>query len=164
MMVSKERRRSPLATGLKLAVVASCLLALAGLMPGVRADAGGPDTGAGAARNGGHAAATSQHKVVPPPLFGASEFTAFPNPASIASRLRYRLNQNVSEASIKIFDSSNRLVRTIAGSTAAGVNTAVWALDTDEGAAVANGVYVARLRLRGGGSTATEKVKIAVFR
>jgi hypothetical protein len=105
-----------------------------------------------------------QRRLVGPPEFGVSELVGFPNPARTVSRIRYRLNRAADRVDIRIHDVSGRVVRRLAGSTAPGPNTADWPLDTDDGAAVASGVYLVRMQVSGSGRKVTERTKIAVLR
>lgn len=70
-----------------------------------------------------------------------------PNPAARSTRIAFALpSAEAAQATLKVFDSQGRMVRSLGGSFAAGRNEVAWDLRTDDGARVAAGVYFARVK------------------
>ena len=85
---------------------------------------------------------------------------ASPNPSNAPARLRYTLGQGA-RVRLDVLDVQGRRVRTVFdGERAAGTYSAAWDLRDDAGAAVAPGLYWARLDVRGRESRA----RLAVIR
>lgn len=88
-----------------------------------------------------------------------------PNPVRFApARLRYRLDRAGTQARLELFDTAGRRIAVLPGTANAGANEVLWDLRTRRGKAVANGVYLFRLRVDGAGQTSRATGKIAVLR
>ena len=96
---------------------------------------------------------------------GILEAVAVPNPVRVGPALiRYRLDAPGAAARLEIYDTVGRRVRLLDGPAAAGVNTVAWDLRSARGGGVANGVYLFRLSVNGGGATTRATGKLAVLR
>ncbi len=85
---------------------------------------------------------------------------ASPNPSSAPARLRYALSE-AAHARLEVLDLQGRRVRTVFdGEQPAGTHDSVWDLKDDAGAAVAPGLYWARLDVAG----RERRVRLAVVR
>jgi hypothetical protein len=81
-----------------------------------------------------------------------------PNPVLSGTELAFEL-ENPAQASLRIYDLSGKLVRTlVTGSLAAGSHTARWDTRDESGKPVASGVYY--YRLEAGGLTATKQLVV----
>ena len=81
-----------------------------------------------------------------------------PNPVVRGTELAFEL-ENPTQASLRIYDLSGKLVRTlVTGSLAAGPHTARWDTRDESGKPVASGVYY--YRLEAGGLTATKQLVV----
>ncbi len=95
---------------------------------------------------------------------------AFPNPARTRTTIRFVSTLIPLEAQVSIFDIAGNLVRELAGSQmsspAPGLYHAVWDLDNDRGEAVASGVYLFMVKVKGGPESQSAKVvkKLAIVR
>jgi hypothetical protein len=90
---------------------------------------------------------------------------AVPNPARVTSSIHYRLSAAGQAASVKVYDVAGHLVYAAEGPAAAGDNSVEWPLFDRNGGRVANGVYLARVRVETGtGPALKAMVKIAVLR
>lgn len=105
-----------------------------------------------------------QHALVRPPEFGLSELIAFPNPAKLSMRFRYRLTGAADSVKIKIFDMQGRHIKTLDGGVGLGSQTVQWDLDNNEGRGVANGVYAVQVRTSGFGRDLRDNLRVAVQR
>ncbi len=75
---------------------------------------------------------------------------AVPNPFNPATSIRFSLNNDVSHASLRIYDVAGRLVRTLhQGGLPAGDQQIMWRGNDDSGCAVPSGVYYGRLEVDG---------------
>ncbi|MEK7743435.1 MAG: hypothetical protein AAB578_03530, partial [Elusimicrobiota bacterium] len=87
---------------------------------------------------------------------------AFPNPARGQTTIRFVSTLLPLEAQVSIFDIAGNLVREIAGSQmsspAPGLYHAVWDLNNDRGEAVASGVYLFMVKVKGGSESQSAKV------
>ena len=148
----KFPRRTAFRTGLKLLFVAAGLVLIQAVVTGGPSDAAVEE------------AVSTRHDLVAAPGFGLSDFAAFPNPARTSSRFRYRLNQAVESVQIKIFDQAGRHVRTLDGPVGVGVQNSDWDLTNGQGFGIGNGVYLAEIRVSGGGRTTRDRFRVAVMR
>jgi len=97
---------------------------------------------------------------------------AYPNPAKDSTTFRFLTPYNSFEAVIDVFDVAGRLVREIPGSAIAaapasgpGVYHYVWDLTNSRGQAVASGVYLFYVKIKGSDGTVVKVVKkLAVVR
>jgi len=90
---------------------------------------------------------------------------AMPNPAHELTRFHYRVGAGIESVEIQIFDLLGRPLRALSGSTFAGTDNIVeWDLKGVDGAAVAPGVYLARLTVRGPSGPTESTLKLAVLR
>lgn len=96
---------------------------------------------------------------------------AFPNPAKNSTTFRFVTPYNSFEALIDVFDVSGRLVREIPGSMikpwppTPGLYHADWDLTNSRGQAVASGVYLFSVKIKGSDGTVVKVVKkLAVVR
>jgi len=153
MRQENQVQQRAIRTGLKLLLVTVALVVGQAALPIFRADAGDLDQ-----------VATTRHGLVASPAFGLSELTPFPNPARLYSRIRYKLNTAANSVTIKIYEPTGRLIRTLPGSTTAGTNTVSWDLTNNAGTSVACGVYLVRVTAAGTGAKTTDQTKIAVIR
>lgn len=70
-----------------------------------------------------------------------------PNPAARSARIAFALPAaDAGQATLRVYDSMGRSVRTLGGTFAAGRNEVAWDLQAGNGARVAPGVYFARLK------------------
>jgi hypothetical protein len=84
----------------------------------------------------------------------------YPNPFNPATTLVYGVPYS-SRVSLRIYDSSGRLVRSLLDQTVpAGINAQVWDGNDEQGRAVASGIYIAEFRSPG----RTESRKMALVR
>lgn len=72
-----------------------------------------------------------------------------PNPAARSARIAFALPAGAGFATLRIFDSMGRSVRTLGSTFAAGRNEVTWDLRGDHGSRVAPGVYFAHLSTDG---------------
>lgn len=94
-----------------------------------------------------------------------SEASLYPNPARGPVRLRVRLASAVTSLEARIYDSAGRRLRTLRGSSGAGLQTLTWDLRTRRGRRVRNGVYFVVVEVRGaGGERERRRLKLAVLR
>ena len=95
---------------------------------------------------------------------------AFPNPARTATTIRFMTDLAPLEADINIFDLAGNLVREFPGSAIVAMPGSryhvVWDLNNSRGQAVASGVYLVMVKIKGGSDSQTAKVikKVAVVR
>jgi len=90
---------------------------------------------------------------------------AMPNPARESTRFHYRVGAGIESVEIQVVDLLGRLVRTFSGSTFAGTDNIVeWDLKGVDGAAVAPGVYLARVTVEGPAGRTESTLKLAVLR
>ncbi|NNE08105.1 MAG: hypothetical protein HKN20_06040 [Gemmatimonadetes bacterium] len=102
--------------------------------------------------------------VTGPRLLHVSGPDASPNPFNPVTTLRYHV-PGVSDVLLVIYDLSGRAVRTLeAGRRAAGWHAPVWDGKSDNGEAVASGLYFARLEARGDGHDDTRTSRIVLIR
>lgn len=93
-----------------------------------------------------------------------TELVPTPNPVRVGpARIRYRLSQAATAATLEIYDPAGGRVAVLAGPTAAGVHTVDWDLRA-RGRAAANGVYFVRLTVRRPGEQVRADTKLAVLR
>lgn len=85
---------------------------------------------------------------VAPPAF-AMMLGSSPNPAARSARIAFALPAGTRGASLRVYDSMGRAVRSLGARFATGRNEVSWDLRGDQGARVAPGVYFARLSTDG---------------
>ncbi|MCC6348268.1 MAG: T9SS type A sorting domain-containing protein [Candidatus Eisenbacteria bacterium] len=83
-----------------------------------------------------------------PPAF-AMMLGSSPNPAARSARIAFALPAGSGAASLRVYDSMGRAVRSLGSSFASGRNEVTWDLRSDRGGRVAPGVYFARLTTDG---------------
>lgn len=89
----------------------------------------------------------SGNGAVAPPA-GAMMLGSAPNPAARSTRIVFALPAaDAGQATLRVYDSMGRAVRTLGSAFAAGRNEVTWDLRGDHGTRVAPGVYFARLAI-----------------
>jgi hypothetical protein len=114
----------------------------------------------------GNESASQAHRLEVAGPIAITQAVAVPNPVRTGpARIRYLLTRAATRARVTVHDVTGRRLRRLPGTGFPGVNSVDWALDTDDAAAVANGVYVFVLEVEdAGGHRARSRGKIALIR
>jgi hypothetical protein len=91
-------------------------------------------------------------------MAGVFGLTIYPNPAKRSLTIRYGFNPNQTEAALKIYDVTGRLIKAYRVLTNRGTanNRILWAVDDALGRQLSNGINF--IQLTAGDQTKTEKV------